>query len=161
MVNFNWYTSQYATQTQTQTLNNEKTQEIAPEKANNHVDTPTIASMVASNVCVIHFSLSEMQNMQPEQLKNEIKNRVRAILNNSESSSKNYRRSSSSNDDTEDDVEVQDKSDIPNLYCVCRRGHDSILATQLLLQLGFQNVYNVEGGLTAWKDTVDPVFPMY
>jgi rhodanese-related sulfurtransferase len=159
MVNFNWYTSQYATQTQT--LNNEITQEIAPEKANNHVDTPIIASTVASNVRVIHFSLSEMKNMQPEKLKNEIKNRVRAILNNSESSSKIYKSGSNSNDDTQVEVDVQDESDIPSLYCVCRRGNDSILATQLLLQLGFQNVYNVKGGLTAWKDTVDPAFPMY
>ena len=155
MVNFNWYTSQNATQTQT--LNNGETQKIA----NDQDDTPTIASTVAGNVHVIHFSLSEMKNMQPEKLKNEIKNRVRAILNNSESSSKYYKRSSNSKDDTQVEVVVQDETDTPNLYCVCRRGHDSILATQLLLQLGFQNVYNVKGGLTAWKDTVDPAFPMY
>jgi rhodanese-related sulfurtransferase len=162
MVNFNWYASQYATPTKT--LNNGKTQEIRQEIAKNHDNTPTqslIASTVASYVRVIHFSLSEMKNMQPEKLKNEITNRVRAILNNSESSSKYYKRSSNSNDDAQVEVDLQDESDIPNLYCVCRRGHDSILATQLLLQLGFQNVFNVKGGLTAWKDTVDPAFPMY
>ena len=150
--------------TQTQTLNDGKAQGKKKEIENTHDNTPApsvIASTVANNVRVVHFSLSEMKNMQPEKLKNEIKNRVRAILNNSESSSKNCKRSSNSNDETQVEVVVQDESDIPNLYCVCRRGHDSILATQLLLQLGFQNVYNVKGGLTAWKDTVDPAFPMY
>lgn len=162
MVNFNWYASQYAAPTQTQ--NNVKTHEKTQEIASNHDNTPTqslIASTVARNVRVIHFSLSEMKNMQPEKLKNEITNRVRAILNNSESSSKYHKGSSNSNDNTQVEDEVQDENDVPNLYCVCRRGHDSILATQLLLQLGFQNVFNVKGGLTAWKDTVDPAFPMY
>ena len=37
---------------------------------------------------------------------------------------------------------------------VCRRGNDSQLAVQLLKQKGWANVFDLEGGLTAWaRDT--------
>ena len=169
MVNFNWYTCQQTTHTQTPYNGKTHKNENENENENRNDSTPiesVIARTVASNVRVLHFSLSEMKKMQPDKLKNEILNRVRAITNNtdkSESSSKYYKSSSTSMEDTlvEDEVEVEDVNDVPNIYCVCRRGNDSILATQLLLQLGFHNVFNVTGGLTAWKDTVDPAFPMY
>jgi rhodanese-related sulfurtransferase len=47
-----------------------------------------------------------------------------------------------------------------SVYVICRRGIDSVFATQLLLKNGF-NAINVVGGLTAWHDVVDKNFPMY
>ena len=48
------------------------------------------------------------------------------------------------------------------IYCICRRGRASVAATQLLLE---QNptltVRNIQGGLNAWRETVDPSFPKY
>jgi rhodanese-related sulfurtransferase len=46
------------------------------------------------------------------------------------------------------------------LYVICRRGIDSVFATQLLIKNGF-NAINIIGGLTAWHDMVDNKFPMY
>lgn len=51
-------------------------------------------------------------------------------------------------------------SELP-IYVLCRRGVDSILATKLLLSLGFKDIYNINGGITSWKDEVDPSFPCY
>lgn len=47
------------------------------------------------------------------------------------------------------------------VYVLCRRGIDSVAATQLLVDHGVRDVYNVEGGLTAWHATVDQRFPIY
>lgn len=46
-------------------------------------------------------------------------------------------------------------------YVICRRGVDSISATQFLIDHGFTNVFNIRGGLTAWKEHVDQLFPLY
>lgn len=51
-----------------------------------------------------------------------------------------------------------------SLLVLCRRGIDSVTATQLLLsdlQLDNVDIYNVKGGLTAWKGEVEPDFPFY
>lgn len=57
-------------------------------------------------------------------------------------------------------VEKSDVNEIP-IYTVCRRGIDSTVAARLFLKEGFSSVYNLIGGLTAWKEEVDPNFPMY
>ncbi len=43
----------------------------------------------------------------------------------------------------------------------CRTGGRSRRAVQLLLDLGFTRVENLEGGLHAWSDQVDPRIPKY
>ena len=43
----------------------------------------------------------------------------------------------------------------------CRTGGRSAQATQLLLELGFTNVRNLTGGLTAWAERIDPSLPTY
>ena len=49
-----------------------------------------------------------------------------------------------------------------DIFVICRRGIDSTVATHYLLSNGFgPNVYNIEGGYTAWKATVDHSFPLY
>lgn len=47
------------------------------------------------------------------------------------------------------------------VYVVCRRGNDSQLATQMLLDKGMKNVFDIRGGLTSWHYEVDPEFPLY
>ena len=51
-----------------------------------------------------------------------------------------------------------------SMLVLCRRGIDSVTATQLLLQ-DWQgegvDIFNVKGGLTAWKNEVEPDFPFY
>jgi rhodanese-related sulfurtransferase len=59
------------------------------------------------------------------------------------------------------------------LCVLCRRGVDSTVATRLLLERVAAEslsgtgkstsirIWNVEGGLTAWHQDVDPTFPMY
>ena len=41
------------------------------------------------------------------------------------------------------------------------RGNDSQLATRDLLEAGFSTVKDVEGGLDAWRRSVDPTWPQY
>lgn len=65
------------------------------------------------------------------------------------------------------------KSPVP-VYVLCRRGVDSVKATQLLLRineslLGLEKwaideqrqVFNIDGGLNAWHSQVDTAFPKY
>jgi adenylyltransferase/sulfurtransferase len=43
----------------------------------------------------------------------------------------------------------------------CHSGMRSAQAVQLLQERGFANVYNLEGGIDAWSDQVDPNVPKY
>jgi adenylyltransferase/sulfurtransferase len=43
----------------------------------------------------------------------------------------------------------------------CHSGRRSAEAVRLLLQRGFANVYNLEGGIDAWSNQVDPSVPRY
>jgi adenylyltransferase/sulfurtransferase len=43
----------------------------------------------------------------------------------------------------------------------CHSGMRSAQAVRLLQQRGFSNVYNLEGGIDAWSDQIDPSVPKY
>src|SRR6476661_10580174 len=43
----------------------------------------------------------------------------------------------------------------------CHSGRRSAEAVRLLKQRGFANVYNLEGGIDAWSDFIDPTVPKY
>ncbi|CAN5878804.1 molybdopterin-synthase adenylyltransferase MoeB [soil metagenome] len=43
----------------------------------------------------------------------------------------------------------------------CKTGGRSAKAVQLLQERGFENVYNVEGGITAWSEEIDSSVPQY
>jgi sulfur-carrier protein adenylyltransferase/sulfurtransferase len=43
----------------------------------------------------------------------------------------------------------------------CHSGTRSAQAVRLLQQRGFRNVYNLEGGIDAWSDQIDPSVPKY
>jgi rhodanese-related sulfurtransferase len=47
------------------------------------------------------------------------------------------------------------------IFVLCRRGIDSVTASQLLVAHGFNRVLNVDGGLDAWNADVDSTFPRY
>ena len=49
---------------------------------------------------------------------------------------------------------------LPPVFVVCRRGVDSVSATRHLASMGFE-AFNIDGGLTAWHDSVDDSFPLY
>ena len=52
------------------------------------------------------------------------------------------------------DIEDLDKS--KNYYVYCRSGNRSGQACKIMEQLGFENAYNLEGGILAWTgDVVD------
>ena len=44
-----------------------------------------------------------------------------------------------------------------DIVVYCRSGARSAHATQLLRDAGFQNAWNVNGGILAWCDRIDPV----
>ncbi|UKM64664.1 rhodanese-like domain-containing protein [Flavobacteriaceae bacterium GSB9] len=53
-----------------------------------------------------------------------------------------------------DEIEDLDKS--KNYYVYCRSGNRSGKACQIMEQLGFENAYNLEGGMMEWTgDVVD------
>jgi adenylyltransferase/sulfurtransferase len=43
----------------------------------------------------------------------------------------------------------------------CKTGGRSARAVKLLQDAGFENVYNVKGGITAWSEEIDPSVPKY
>jgi adenylyltransferase/sulfurtransferase len=43
----------------------------------------------------------------------------------------------------------------------CKTGGRSARAVQFLQEAGFQNVYNVKGGIDAWSEEIDPSVPKY
>jgi molybdopterin/thiamine biosynthesis adenylyltransferase/rhodanese-related sulfurtransferase len=43
----------------------------------------------------------------------------------------------------------------------CHSGQRSAQAVRLLQQRGFSNVYNLDGGIDAWSDQIDPAVPKY
>jgi molybdopterin/thiamine biosynthesis adenylyltransferase/rhodanese-related sulfurtransferase len=47
------------------------------------------------------------------------------------------------------------------LVVQCHSGMRSEHGARLLLQAGFENVYNLEGGIEAWSSEVDPAVPRY
>ena len=50
--------------------------------------------------------------------------------------------------------------DVP-LAVHCKTGGRSARAVKLLQETGFQNAFNVEGGITAWSEEIDPSVPKY
>jgi adenylyltransferase/sulfurtransferase len=48
-----------------------------------------------------------------------------------------------------------------NFAIHCKTGARSARAVQLLQGAGFQNVYNVKGGIDAWSEEIDPSVPKY
>lgn len=44
---------------------------------------------------------------------------------------------------------------------MCRTGSRSGQAARILVREGFQNVYNLSGGITGWSRDVDPSMPTY
>lgn len=51
-----------------------------------------------------------------------------------------------------DEIEALDKS--KNYYVYCRSGNRSGKACQIMEQLGFDNAYNLEGGMLEWTGDV-------
>jgi molybdopterin/thiamine biosynthesis adenylyltransferase/rhodanese-related sulfurtransferase len=47
------------------------------------------------------------------------------------------------------------------LAVYCKTGARSARAVKLLKEAGFENVYNVRGGITAWSEEIDPSVPKY
>ncbi len=47
------------------------------------------------------------------------------------------------------------------LYFVCHHGNRSRQAAEFFLNQGFSKVYNVEGGIEAWSQDIDPDVPRY
>lgn len=50
--------------------------------------------------------------------------------------------------------------DLP-LAFLCHHGHSSRQAAEHFRQLGFHDLYNVEGGIDAWSTQIDPSVPRY
>lgn len=47
------------------------------------------------------------------------------------------------------------------VVCICHHGVRSASVAQALDRLGFEQVYNLVGGLDRWAREVDPAFPRY
>ncbi len=43
----------------------------------------------------------------------------------------------------------------------CRSGHRSAWATRVLLDRGYNRVFNLKGGVLAWREEVDPTLQAY
>jgi adenylyltransferase/sulfurtransferase len=57
--------------------------------------------------------------------------------------------------------EVHRLDSAKDIVVYCRSGARSARATQFLLGAGFQKVRNLEGGILAWADRIDPSLPKY
>src|SRR5213080_3206514 len=61
--------------------------------------------------------------------------------------------------------EIADRADeLPREQLIvvhCHSGQRSAQAVRLLRQRGFSNIYNLEGGIDAWSEQIDPTVPKY
>ena len=48
-----------------------------------------------------------------------------------------------------------------DIVAYCRSGGRSALAVKFLREAGFKQVRNLQGGILAWSDLVDPSMPKY
>ena len=48
-----------------------------------------------------------------------------------------------------------------DIYIICRSGSRSLQAAIWMKERGFKKVKNVEGGILAWADSIDPTVPKY
>ena len=48
-----------------------------------------------------------------------------------------------------------------NIVAYCRSGARSAKAIEMLQEVGFKQLRNLEGGILAWADSVDPSIPQY
>jgi monothiol glutaredoxin len=63
-----------------------------------------------------------------------------------------------------DDALVEELMSLPKsrvLVFQCHHGHRSQRAAEQFIQAGFQNVFNLVGGIEAWSTEVDPSVPRY
>lgn len=58
-------------------------------------------------------------------------------------------------------LEVDQISKDKPVIMQCRSGARSAAALNQLEQLGYSNVYNLKGGILAWKAEFDPEMPVY
>lgn len=56
--------------------------------------------------------------------------------------------------------ELQDYKD-EEIIVHCRTGNKSAEAVELLRKNGFPKARNLQGGITAWAQKIDPSFPVY
>ena len=47
------------------------------------------------------------------------------------------------------------------IVCICHHGLRSLQVALYLEQQGFEDVINLEGGIDAWSDEIDPSVPRY
>ncbi|WP_298292781.1 rhodanese-like domain-containing protein [Thiomonas sp.] len=47
------------------------------------------------------------------------------------------------------------------LVVICRSGNRSMMVARFLEQNGFGEIYNLNGGMTAWSREIDPSVPLY
>jgi len=52
-----------------------------------------------------------------------------------------------------DDIQKLDRN--KNYYLYCRSGNRSYQAGQLMIQLGFKNVYNLNSGILGWDEPLE------
>lgn len=52
------------------------------------------------------------------------------------------------------------RHDVP-LVIICRTGSRSAMVTSFLRQNGFENAQNLQGGIYAWSDRIDPSVKKY
>ena len=104
-----------------------------------------------------NISKIENKNLSDENIENFFLENKNVKINENEAPVENEDKNNEikSEDNNEDNVFES------NIYCLCRRGNDSVLATQLLIKNGFENSFNIIGGVSAWADQVDNDFPSY
>lgn len=80
--------------------------------------------------------------------------------NNDNSNNNGINDNTNNNNSNTNNINTTTTTTVP-IYVMCRRGIDSTTASQILVENGFKNVFNVSGGLTAWYNNIDKNFPMY
>ncbi|MCF7803848.1 MAG: rhodanese-like domain-containing protein [Candidatus Marinimicrobia bacterium] len=54
-----------------------------------------------------------------------------------------------------------DADEDETIVVYCHTGQRSFFATQILMKRGYENVFNLQGGIDAYSNRVDPEIPRY
>ncbi|OLY77600.1 Adenylyltransferase and sulfurtransferase MOCS3 [Smittium mucronatum] len=132
---------------------------VLEEKDPNRISAMEYSKIRKSNKRHILLDVREKSQFDLCSIKGSVHIPIKPILDEEASKEKGASEETPPNELTK--LAVQATEEEQPIFVICRRGNLSQLAVKELRRLGFENCYQIDGGLTSWQRSVDSSFPSY